>query len=260
MNGNRLKRGLAARRRLPGLWLSLCSPTVTEIAAHSAADWILLDMEHAPNDLSMMADQLRAARGGSAEPVVRPPFSEQVMTKRLLDIGARSLMFPMIQNAEMAAEAVSWTRYPPAGTRGHSGIIRANGYGRQSDYLSTHESELCVIVQVETLEAIDDIPRIAAVQGVDAVFIGPSDLASSMGHIGNVAHDDVQAMIRRGITAVHAARKPVGILGYGEEAARRYHAEGVEFVAVAGDAWLLARSMDRMLRDVREDEQEGRGA
>lgn len=256
MTGNRFKSDLAIRKRLPGLWLSLCSPTVTEIAAHSDADWILLDMEHAPNDLSMMADQLRAARGGKAEPVVRPPFSEQVVTKRLLDIGARSLMFPMIQNAEMAAEAVSWTRYPPAGVRGHSGTIRANGYGRQTDYLQTYDSELCVIVQVETAEAIDEIPAIAAVQGIDAIFIGPGDLASSMGHVGDVGHGDVQAEIRRAVAAVHEAGKPVGILGYGEEAARRYHAEGIEFVAIAGDAWLLARSMDQMLRVVRQDEEQ----
>ncbi|KMK68965.1 HpcH/HpaI aldolase/citrate lyase family protein [Puniceibacterium sp. IMCC21224] len=258
MKGNRFKADLAAGRRCPGLWLSLCSPTVTEIAAHSGADWILLDMEHAPNDLSMMADQLRAARGGCAEPVVRPPFSDQVITKRLLDIGARTLMFPMIQTAEMAAEAVSWTRYPPKGVRGHSGTIRANGYGRQADYLETYENELCVIVQVETPEAIDQIPAIAAVEGIDAIFIGPGDLASSMGHVGNVGHEDVQAQILRAVTAVHTAGKPVGILGYGEAAARRYHAEGIEFVAVAGDAWLLAQSMDQMLRAVQNEDQQTR--
>jgi 4-hydroxy-2-oxoheptanedioate aldolase len=255
MKSNRFKKDLAAGRRCPGLWLSLCSPTVTEIAAHCGADWILLDMEHAPNDLSMMADQLRAARGGRAEPVVRPPFSEQVITKRLLDIGARTLMFPMIQNAEMATEAVSWTRYPPTGVRGHSGTIRANGYGRQANYLETYEDELCVIVQVETTEAIDEISAIAAVEGIDAIFVGPGDLASSMGHIGDVGHDDVQAEIRRAIAAVHDAKKPVGILGYGEAAARRYHAQGIEFVAVAGDAWLLARSMDQMLSAVQTEEQ-----
>lgn len=249
---NRFKANLVAGRRCPGLWLSLCSPTVTEIAAHSGADWILLDMEHAPNDLSMIADQLRAATGGAAEPVVRPPYSEPVMTKRLLDIGARTLMFPMIQTAEMAAEAVSWTRYPPKGIRGHSGTIRANGFGRNLDYLSTYEAELCVIVQVETLAAIDEIPAIAAVEGVDAIFIGPGDLASSMGHVGDVGHADVQAQIRRAVAAVHAAGKPVGILGYGETAARRYHDEGIEFVAIAGDTWLLARSMDQMLRAVKD--------
>ncbi|SES42564.1 2,4-dihydroxyhept-2-enedioate aldolase [Tranquillimonas rosea] len=259
MTDNPFKAGLAARRRLPGFWLSLCSPTVTEIAAHSGADWVLLDMEHAPNDLSMMPDQLRAARGGGAEPVVRPPFSEQVVTKRLLDIGVRSLMFPMIQNADMAAEAVSWTRYPPHGVRGHSGTIRANNYGRQTDYLQTYARDLCVIVQVETPEAIANIPAIAAVEGVDAIFIGPGDLASSMGQVGNVADPDVQAEIRRATDAVHAAGKAVGILGYGEDATRRYHAAGIEFVAIAGDAWLLVRSMGQMLRTAREDDQNPTG-
>ncbi|PZX11205.1 4-hydroxy-2-oxoheptanedioate aldolase [Palleronia aestuarii] len=253
MTENSLKAGLAARRRLQGFWLSLCSPAVSEIAAQSGADWVLLDMEHAPNDLSMMADQLRAARSGGAEPVVRPPFSEQVMTKRLLDIGARSLMFPMIQNSDMAAEAVSWTRYPPHGVRGHSGTMRANDYGRRKGYLQTYARDLCVIVQVETQEAIDNIPEIAATEGVDGIFIGPGDLASSMGRVGEVAASEVQAEIRRATEAAHAAGKAVGILGYGEDAARRYQEAGIEFVAIGGDAWLLVRAMDDLLQKVRQD-------
>ncbi|WP_353476066.1 aldolase/citrate lyase family protein (plasmid) [Salipiger sp. H15] len=251
MTNNPFKAALAQGGRLPGFWLSLCSPTVTEIAGGSAARWLLLDMEHAPNDLSMMADQLRAARAaGGPEPVVRPPFSEPVMTKRLLDIGARSLMFPMIQSAEMAAEAVRWTRYPPKGIRGHSGTIRANRYGRQADYLQSYEDDLCIIVQVETPEAIAAIPEIAAVEGIDAIFIGPGDLASSMGRVGNVADASVQEAIRRATAACHEAGIPVGILGYGEEAARGYFEAGLNFVAIAGDAWLLARAMDDLLRRV----------
>ncbi|WP_128255709.1 HpcH/HpaI aldolase family protein [Falsirhodobacter deserti] len=254
MTRNPLKAAMAQHRKLPGFWLSLCSPTVTEIAGGSDADWLLLDMEHAPNDLSMIDDQLRAAQAaGGPEPVVRLPVAEPVMTKRLLDIGARSLMFPMIQSADMAAEAVSWTRYPPVGIRGHSGTIRANRYGRQGDYLKTYEEDLCIIVQVESSEAIDEIPKIVAVKGIDAIFIGPGDLASSMGEVGNVGAAAVQEEIRRATAACKAAGMPVGILGYGEDAARRYFEAGIDFVAIAGDSWLLAQAMDRMLQVVRTD-------
>lgn len=248
MNGNRFKIALIQDRPLTGFWLTLCSPTVTEIAAQSGADWVLLDMEHSPSDLSMILDQLRAARGGATEPVVRPPFSEQVMTKRLLDIGARTLMFPMIQSAEMAAEAVSWTRYPLKGVRGYSGITRANDYGRQSDYLESCEQDICVIAQIETPEAIEAIPGIAAVEGVDAIFIGPGDLAASMGKLGTVAAAEVQEAIGRATEAAHAAGTPIGILGYGEAAARKYFESGINFVAIAGDAWLMAKSMGAMLQ------------
>ncbi|MGJ8546189.1 MAG: HpcH/HpaI aldolase family protein [Sulfitobacter sp.] len=248
---NLLQRG---SRRI-GFWLSLCAPNVTEIAAGSGADWLLLDMEHAPNDLSQITEHLRAANGApgsaGAEVIVRPPSSDQTMTKRLLDIGVRNLMFPMIQTAEDAARAVSWTRYAPEGVRGISATIRANDYARQGDYLATYADRLFIIVQVETPEAVENIAEIAAVKGVDAIFIGPGDLAASMGHAGNTMAPEVQEMIKRAADAVHEAGLPVGILGYGEEAAERYFAQGHEFVAVAGDAWLLARHMDQMTRTLR---------
>ncbi|SET31973.1 HpcH/HpaI aldolase family protein [Paracoccus homiensis] len=248
---NPFKQALAARRRLPGFWLSLCSPTVVEIAAHSGADWLLVDMEHAPADLSQIADQLRAARGGLAEVVVRPPQSEPVITKRLLDIGARNLMFPMIQDAQDAADAVAWTRYPPHGMRGISATVRANGYGRQGDYLQRYADELTVIVQVETPEAVANIAQIAAVPGVDAIFIGPGDLAASMGFAGQGTAPEVRAKIAEAVAAIHAAGLPAGILGYGHDLAQGYFDQGVEFVAVAGDAWLLARQMDGMIAALR---------
>ena len=198
MSGKTLKQTLRPGSRLSGFWLSLCSPTVTEIAAGSGIDWLLLDMEHAPNDLSQITDHLRAATSAApdAQMVVRMPSSDQTMTKRLLDIGVQNLMFPMIQNAEDARRAVSWTRYPPEGLRGISATIRANNYARQTDYLSTYTDAQCVIVQVETPEAVDQIPAIAAVAGVDAIFIGPGDLSSAMGHTGNPMHPDVQEKIR----------------------------------------------------------------
>ncbi|UWR39350.1 HpcH/HpaI aldolase/citrate lyase family protein [Sulfitobacter sp. W074] len=250
MSGKTLKQSLRQGSRLSGFWLSLCSPTVTEIAAGSGIDWLLLDMEHAPNDLSQITDHLRAA--GSANPnaqmVVRMPSSDQTMTKRLLDIGVQNLMFPMVQNAEDARRAVSWTRYPPEGLRGISATIRANNYARQTDYLTTYTDAQCVIVQVETPEAVDQIPAIAAVAGVDAIFIGPGDLSSAMGHTGNPMHPDVQDKIREAVDAIHAAGLPAGILGYSADLARRYFDNGIEFVAIAGDAWLLTRQMDALVQ------------
>lgn len=247
MTRNPLKTAFNDKRKLPGFWLSLCSPTVTEIASQSGVDWLLVDMEHSPNDLSQITDNLRAAVGGQAEIVVRPPFSEQVMIKRLLDIGVRNLMFPMIQTAEDARQAVSWTRYPPDGIRGISTVVRANDYGRQKDYLQTYADDMTVIVQVETPQAVANIPEIAAVEGVDAIFIGPGDLSASMGYIGNSAAPEVRNKILEGLKLIQDAGLPAGILGYGEDTARGYFEnDGFEFVAIAGDSWLLAREMDRM--------------
>jgi 2-keto-3-deoxy-L-rhamnonate aldolase RhmA len=250
------KQLLTRHSRKAGFWLSLCSPTATEIAAGSGIDWLLLDMEHSPNDLSQINDHLRAAQSAPcdtpAELVVRPPVSDQTMTKRLLDIGVHNFMFPMIQTAADAKNAVSWTRYPPQGVRGISATVRANNYGRQSDYLATYADALCVIVQVETAEAVENIPAIAAVSGVDAIFVGPGDLAASMGHAGNPMHKDVQERIAQAIAAIHAAGLPAGILGYGAETARRYFDQRFEFVAIAGDSWLLTRHMDAMARDIQK--------
>jgi 2-keto-3-deoxy-L-rhamnonate aldolase RhmA len=258
MSNLTLKETLIRNSRKAGFWLSLCSPTVTEIAAGSGINWLLLDMEHSPNDLSQIPDHLRAAESAQAgqgdarvEMIVRLPVADQTMTKRLLDIGVRNLMFPMIQSADDAARAVSWTRYPPQGVRGISATIRANNYARQSDYLKTYAGALCVIVQVETSEAVDNIPAIASVPGVDAIFIGPGDLAASMGHAGDTMHPSVQEKIGQAVDLIHDAGLPAGILGYGNDTAQRCFGQGFEFVAIAGDAWLLTRHMDAMVRDMK---------
>jgi 4-hydroxy-2-oxoheptanedioate aldolase len=255
MSSKTLKKTLLPGSRKAGFWLSICAPTATEIAAGSGIDWLLLDMEHSPNDLSQITDHLRAAGsaigGANVEMIVRPPVADQTMTKRLLDIGVRNLMFPMIQTAADAAHAVSWTRYPPHGVRGFSATMRANNYGRQSDYLATHVDALCVIVQVETSEAVDEIPAIAGVEGVDAIFIGPADLAASMGHAGNPMHSAVQERIAQALKAIHDAGLPAGILGFGHDATKRYFDHGFEFVAMAGDAWLLTRQMDTMVKEIK---------
>lgn len=178
MPQNRFKRALAAGKPQIGLWLSLASPAATEVAAGAGFDWLLLDMEHAPNELPDIAHHLRAAEGGTAEPVVRVPWNDAVMVKRLLDIGARSLLFPFVQSAEEARRAVAATRYPPYGIRGFAGTTRANRYGRIPDYAKRASDEICVLVQCETRKAVADIPAIAALDGIDGIFIGPADLAA----------------------------------------------------------------------------------
>ena len=165
MPQNRFKRALAAGTPQIGLWMSLGSPAATEVAAGSGFDWLLLDMEHSPNELPDIAHHLRAAEGGTAEPVVRVPWNEPVMVKRLLDVGARTLLFPFVQSAEEARRAVAATRYPPRGIRGFAGTTRANRYGRVADYAKRAAEEICVLVQCETRKAVADIAAIARGRG-----------------------------------------------------------------------------------------------
>ncbi len=251
MSRNRLKTGLAEKRPMAGIWLSLDAPAATEIAAGSGADWLLIDMEHSATGLDSVVHHLRAAMAGPVEPVVRVPSAEPVMVKRLLDLGARSLMFPMIDSAADAARVVSYTRYPPHGMRGLSMTTRANNYGRNPDYLTGHVDDLCVIVQVETPQAVAAIPQIAAVPGVDAIFVGPADLSAAMGHLGGAQHPEAQALIDQARDMAAKAGKPIGILGFGTDLARGYVARGFDFVAVAGDSWLLARQIDAIIASMK---------
>jgi 4-hydroxy-2-oxoheptanedioate aldolase len=245
---NRFKHALAAGTRQLGLWLSLASPAATEIAAGAGFDWLLLDMEHSPNELPDIAHHLRAAEGGTAEPVVRVPWNDPVMVKRLLDIGARSLLFPFVQSVEEARRAVAATRYPPDGIRGYAGATRANRYGRVKDYAQRAAEELCVLVQCETRKAVADISGIAALPGIDGIFIGPSDLAADMGHLGDTQHPEVQAAILEAGRRIKAAAKAPGFLSLREDETRRVLDAGFLFVAIGTDVSLLARQSEALLR------------
>jgi 4-hydroxy-2-oxoheptanedioate aldolase len=245
---NELKRALAAQdRKLPGFWLTTASPTVTEIAAGAGFDWLLIDMEHTPNELPLVIDHLRAAVGGTAEPVVRVPWNEPVLVKRLLDSGARSFLFPYVQDAAEAAAAVAATRYPPHGVRGHSGSNRATRYGRDKTYLSTYADEICVIVQAETADAVARIGELAAVDGVDAVFIGPGDLSADMGELGKGWNAPrVRQVGLEGLAGIKAKGKAAGTLLYDEAAAKELFGLGFDFIAVGSDTTMLARGTDRL--------------
>ncbi len=247
--GNSFKANLH-KKKLIGLWVSLCSPASAEICARSGADWVLVDMEHAPNEVAGVADQLRAAEHATAV-IVRPPESTQTYAKRLLDIGVKTIMFPMIDTPEQAKAVVSWTRYPPHGIRGISGVIRASDYGRDSQYRERLEEEICVIVQAETPQAIANIPAIAAVKGIDAIFIGPGDLSASMGYTGNANAPEVRRVIKEALGTIKSNGKGAGVLGYGAPLAHEFFAEGADFVAVGADTWLLARETAGLVKACR---------
>lgn len=240
---NTFKRALKERRQQIGLWCSLCSNTVAEILATAGFDWIVIDTEHAPNEVPMVLQQLQAMQvdANTASPVVRPPWNDTVMIKRFLDIGAPNLLLPFVQNVEEAKKAIAATRYPPKGVRGVAGNTRANRYGLITDYYATVESELGVILQAETRDAVNRIPEMAAVDGVDGIFIGPADLSASIGHLGNAAHPEAQAEIMRALELCKSANMPAGILAVNEDDARRYLDAGFTFVAVGVDQGLLTK-------------------
>jgi 4-hydroxy-2-oxoheptanedioate aldolase len=245
---NRFKQRLLAGEPQVGLWSSLSSAAATEILADSGFDWILIDTEHAPNETPMVADQLRAASMGRASPVVRPAWNDAVILKRLLDVGVQTLLVPFIQNAAEAARAVAATRYPPRGMRGVASVHRANRYGRVPDYFARADGEMCVLVQLETGPAVEALEEIAAVEGVDGVFIGPSDLAASLGYLGNNAHPEVRDTIERACRRAQAVGKPIGILAPIESDARAYLDMGFAFVAVGSDVVVLRKGCDALVK------------
>jgi 4-hydroxy-2-oxoheptanedioate aldolase len=244
---NTFKHAIAARKLQIGLWSILSSHVTVEIIAGAGFDWIVLDTEHAPNELPMVYSQLQAtAAAGSTQPVVRVPWNDMVTIKRYLDIGAQSLLIPTIETRQEAENAVAYTRYPPRGVRGFSAAPRANGFGRVKDYAAKCEQELCILLQIETRRGLENLEAIAGVEGVDGVFIGPGDLSAALGHVGNAKHPEVLAVIEETIKRIHACGKPSGILTPDEALAKHYIQLGCSFVAVGSDLGLLARSSEQL--------------
>jgi 4-hydroxy-2-oxoheptanedioate aldolase len=239
---NRFKHAIQSGQKQIGLWSHLCSHISTEILAHCGFDWMVLDMEHSPNELPDILSQLQAMSGGSATPVVRVPWNDAVTFKRLLDIGVQSFLVPYVQTAEEARNAVAATRYPPHGVRGYAGAPRASGYGRIKDYAHRCAEEMCVLVQIETVEGLKNLEAIAAVEGVSGIFIGPGDLSAALGHLGNPKHPDVLKTIDQAIARIRACGKAPGILTGDETLARHYVEQGCLFVAVGADQNLLRDS------------------
>lgn len=236
------KQRLAARERLVGMWVASASPVNAEICAGSGLDFLLLDAEHVPNDLLSLQAQLQAVAPYPITAVLRPPIGDPVLIKQYLDIGATALLIPMVSSADQAAELVRATRYPPDGIRGvGSAFARAARWGRSAGYVQTANDGITLLVQVETSDAVDEIEAIAAVDGVDGIFVGPADLAASMGHPGQTNHPDVVARVTDAIGRIVAAGKPAGVNAFVEDVARGFLDAGASFVLVGADVTILVR-------------------
>ena len=244
---NCFKRAILSGTPQIGLWNSLPSPVAVEVIAGSGFDWILLDTEHAQTDLPVLLGQLQAMMENPAtSAIVRPPWNDTVTIKRYLDAGVQSFLIPYVQNREEAVQAVRATRYPPYGVRGFAGSSRATRFGRIKDYHARAAGEICVLVQVETREAVEQVDAIAAVEGVDGIFVGPGDLSASMGHLGNLRHPEVDRLIDDTLRRIRKAGKAPGILTPDESLARHYLDIGALFVAVGADVGILARGTEAL--------------
>ncbi|MBE0530472.1 MAG: 2-dehydro-3-deoxyglucarate aldolase [Rhodospirillales bacterium] len=246
---NRFKQAIAAGDIQIGLWSSLVSNIVTEMIGAVGFDWLVLDAEHAPNDLATLIPQLQALRGSHSEPVVRTPWNDPVLIKRFMDIGFRTILFPYVQNEDEAAAAVAATRYPPEGIRGVATVHRACSYGAEAGYAKTANDRACVLVQVETAAAAERLEKICAVKNLDGVFIGPADLAASMGHLGNPGHDEVQSLMKRCVETCKAKGIPIGTLAPVTADAKKYLEWGYTFVAVGADIGLLRAAANAKLAE-----------
>jgi 4-hydroxy-2-oxoheptanedioate aldolase len=247
---NRLKSALAEGRPQFGLWQSLGHPYTAEICAAAGFDWLLFDGEHAPNTVTTLLAQLQAVSAYPVEAVARPPVGDAAIIKQYLDIGFRSLLIPMVSSVEQAEMLVSATRFPPEGIRGVAGLTRASGFGATPGYLANAHKDICLILQIENRAGLAAIGEIAAVEGVDALFIGPSDLAGALGHLGDTAHPEVQDAIARAIKTAGEAGKPSGIFAMSVEDARRYAAAGACMISVGSDIGLLSSGARALWRDL----------
>lgn len=243
---NAFKKAIAEGRPQIGLWVTLPSGFTAEALATCGYDWLLFDTEHSVGDPISVFAQLQAASAHPVHAVVRPASNDPVLIKRILDAGAQSLIVPYVQTADEARAAVAAVRYPPQGMRGVSGLSRATGFGQIGDYTQTANREICLIVQCETEATLANIEAIAAVDGVDGIFIGPADLAATMGHPGNPGHPDVVIAIEDAIRRIRKAGKPAGILSLDPAFVRRCMENGSVFTAVDIDASILVRHARRI--------------
>ena len=242
---NHFKRALAAGRSPVGAWLVSSAPSTAEALGCVGFDFLVVDMEHTPIDTPQMIGLLQTIAGTPAQAIVRPPWNDVVMVKRALDAGAQTLLFPFVQNAEEAKRAVASTRYPPAGVRGVAAMHRGSRYGTIANYHKRAHEELCVIVQIETLAAFDQLEAIAAVPGVDSIFIGPADLSASMGLLGDMGNPTVQEKLAAGAQTCRRLGKPCGIVGGNPETVAKFLEYGFSWAAVGSDlAMLVSRAQD----------------
>lgn len=236
-----------ASRPLVGMWVCSGSALMAEVCAGGGLDWLLIDMEHAPNGLESVLAQLQAVAAYPVTPAVRVPAADPVVIKQVLDLGAQNLLVPMVSSAAEAEAAVAATRYPPRGRRGvGSALARSARWNRVGAYLADAAAHVSVCVQIETAEGVDAAAEIAAVDGVDGVFVGPSDLAASLGHLGQQTHPEVVAAVQRAFAGVLSTGTPVGVNAFDPAVADEYVSAGASFVLVGADVALLARGSESL--------------
>ncbi len=250
---------LLARTDLPagypvGSWIMSASPLVAEAAGCAGFDWAVVDMEHSPLDPLDLVHLLQAIAGTPMLPITRVPWNDTVMIKRVLDAGAQTLMMPFVQNVAEATKAVAAAKYPPHGVRGMAAMSRGSRFGTVKDYFKVANEAVSVIVQIETPEAMAQVEAIASVPGVDSLFFGPGDLSGAMGHVGNLMHDDVVALMADGVKHCHAAGKPVGTVGGTPEAVAIYRAAGFDYIGCASDLGLMMRAATGALSAIRSQQ------
>jgi 4-hydroxy-2-oxoheptanedioate aldolase len=237
----------SADRPLAGMWVCSGSPLIAELCAGSGLDWLLVDAEHSPNGLESILAQLQAIHGYPVHTLVRPPVNDTVVIKQYLDLGAQNLLIPMVNSVAEAEAAVAATRYPPQGVRGvGSALARAARWNRIPDYLARTGDTISVTVQIESTGAVEAVEDILKVDGVDAIFLGPSDLAASMGLLGQQEHPEVRAAVEHCLAAAKTAGKPAGVNAFNPATARSYLAAGAAFVLVGADVALLARGSEAL--------------
>jgi len=247
---NLFKQALKERRTQIGLWQALANPYTAEICGDAGYDWLLIDAEHAPNDIPLLVAQLQALRGSPSHPIVRPPVGETWLIKQILDIGVQTLLVPMVESGAQARALVSAVRYPPHGVRGvGAALARASRFNRIPDYLQTADDEICLLLQVESRAGLAALDEIAATDGVDGVFIGPADLAADMGYLGKSGAPEVQAEVEKALRRIQSLNKAAGILIGDLALAKRYVEIGATFVAIGNDVTLFANATTRLLAD-----------
>ena len=249
---NQFKRAIVSGQTPIGAWLMCAAPSTAEALGCVGFDFLVVDMEHTPIDTPQMIAILQTIAGTPAQAVVRPPWNDVVMVKRCMDAGAQTLLFPFVQNPEEARRAVASTRYPPQGIRGVAGTHRGSRYGTVANYLPRANDEVCVIAQIETIPAFDQLEAIASVPGVDSIFIGPADLSASMGFLGDIGNAAVQEKLRAGAQLCRRLGKPCGIVGAHPDQAGKFVDYGFSWVAVGSDLAMLVSRAQEFLGAVRK--------
>ena len=245
---NTFKRAIIARQLQLGAFMALADATAAELMANTDFDWLVIDGEHGPNDINSITRQLQALAAYRVKPVVRVKDHNVANIKQILDIGAQTLLIPMVGSSRQAAQLVKAIQYAPKGVRGlGGGLTRATRWGAITDYIHKAEDEICLVLQIESPEGLAELEAITLTEGVDAIFIGPADLAASLGYLGQPSHPEVCRVVEQAIEKVHALGKPVGVFCGDPLQAQRYRKLGASFFLIGADTMLLRTAADHLV-------------